>query len=186
MACRFLVEQREQKLLAGVGDRVGQELLGRFGFSSAAPSSQAEQFRQLSASISQMAQQMAEQQAVLSKSAAQFNEGGSRSGGLGSDQIEAIVAKAVSKVLEAQPARAATPLGSDAQFTGWSQVQVALQQIANFFARQQAEKAGEDKVASEIAAALQEGSANWPVRKHLQSRGEAEGEAMASLWSSQS
>lgn len=185
MACKFLVEQREQRLLAGVDERVGQELLGRFGVASAAPSSQAEQFRQLSASISQMAQQMAEQQAILSKSAGQFNDGGGRSAGLGSDQIEAIVAKAVSKVLEAQPARAAASLGADAQFTGWSQVQIALQQIANFFARQQAEKAGEDKVALEITAALQEGSANWPVRKHMQLRGDGEGEALAGLWGSQ-
>jgi len=185
MACRFLVEQREQRLLAGVADRVGQELLGRYGYATAAPSSQAEQFRQLSATISQMAQQMADQQAALSKSAAQFNDSGVRSGGISGDQIEAIVAKAVSKVLEAQPARATGPLGTDAQFTGWSQVQVALQQIANFFARQQAEKAGEDKVASEIAAALQEGSANWPVRKHLQVRSEGEGEAMVGLWGSQ-
>jgi hypothetical protein len=94
-----------------------------------------------------------------------------------SEQIEAIVSRAIAK--SAGPVPYAVAGGG--QLTDMGQVQDALKQIAAFFSIQQAEHQQESEIVRQLSEIIRDGdTANWKPRKEKESMAGS----LAGLWNS--
>lgn len=182
---KFACEQQEQRLLGMVDERARRELLGGYAATVTPRASQNDQLRQLTDSLAQIADQLAKQPAAASHTGESTGASRIARSAVGDEQLETLVARAVSKAIGNQPPGQAAVAVGQAPLADWTQLQAALQQIARFFARQNEELTKDTEVAAELASAIQEGAMNWPARKVLAGRQEASaGDSLSGIWSS--
>lgn len=182
---KFVCEQHESKLLSAVDERVKQEIDNRLASAILPRNTQFDQLRKLTESVVEATEKLAQRQTGLWQDSLEqtHQRWDAQSAAMG-DQLESIVSRAVAKAVTGQPLGMAAP-PSEGQLSSMTQVQQALQQIAEFFTRQNAEQIQESEVFQQLSEMIRETSAAVPTKSgpHF-AKSNSPKDSLAGLWNS--
>jgi hypothetical protein len=98
-------------------------------------------------------------------------------------KMETLVARALAHALQQQSSNVIVPSSGGADLAGWKPLQQALQQVANYLARQQAKQEDEGEVVQQLLNIIDdELKDDQPMRNRPELRMHVGEEAAVSLW----
>jgi hypothetical protein len=159
VACRFILEQAEEHMLAGVDRQVSLALFEYLDDKADGSDAQVTHLQEVTESLKAIAGSLS-QQAVVRRRAASDNIGAGQvsSPGLGPQDIEVAVQKAMAAALQGQPlAGVASTASTTIDGAGWKSLQQVLQKLAVVLEQQNAKLDAERLVSKQLSAILGEG-----------------------------
>src|SRR5262249_53671286 len=146
---KFVVEQTEQLMLAAIDKQVSVATSAELEGKTVHPTSQADQFRQLTELLKSLASSLTQQAQSGSRTAAAIPSTGPQI-----KEIEAVVQGAVATALQRQPAIAMAGEPATMDSTGWKALQHVLQKLAHVLEQQNAKLETEGRVSKHLTTII--------------------------------
>jgi biopolymer transport protein ExbB/TolQ len=186
--CKFACEQQEGQLLMSVEQRVEHEVSEHVGGMVPTANSQFNELRKLTESVVEATEKLAQRQAGLwQDSLEQTNTRWNEQSNVISEQLEAIVARAVASATGGAPIMSGGGGGmvsSEGQIATLSQVQESLQQVADFFSRKNSAELQESEVFRQLAEMVNENAKSLSKGPSQPRRPKASDDSAVGLWNS--
>jgi len=165
---KFALEQTEQLMLATIDKQVNLATASESEGRSVQPTSQADQFRQLTELLKSMASSLAQQ----SQNASRIH-GATPAGGAPVKEIEAVVQTAIAAALQRQPSISVSGEATGLDNAGWKTLQHVLQKLAHVLEQQNAKLETEGRVSKHLTTIIDEGLKETPAPLRIHDGGQS-------------